>query len=381
MKQNNMLLKNALCYIDGAFFKKDIFVINGKIADFKPGCCGFDTPEVVDCGGAYVLPGFIDIHTHGANGADVNSASVKDFENISSFFASKGTTSYLASVLTDSEEKTLHILSNIASFMVSQSNGAALLGAHLEGPFLSPVKKGAMPAQYLKTADLDLFERYYDTGAVKYITVAPEVEGVLPFIESVSEKAVVAIGHSAADYQTSLQAVQKGAAVSTHTFNAMQGIDRTEPSILGACIDTDIYNEIIADGRHVHPANIRMLYRLKGNKRVVAITDSIEATGLPDGAYRLGANDVTLAGADAFITGTSIRAGSVLTMDNALKNLMRFLDIPLEEAVPMLTENPADLLHLNKGYIRIGYDADFVLMDKDYKILKTIVGGRVVYSA
>ena len=110
----NMLLKNALCYIDGTFFKKDIFVINGKIADFKPGCYGFDTPEVVDCGGAYVLPGFIDIHTHGANGVDVNSASVKDFENISSFFASKGTTSYLASVLTDSEEKTLHILSNIA---------------------------------------------------------------------------------------------------------------------------------------------------------------------------------------------------------------------------------------------------------------------------
>ena len=381
MKQNNMLLKNALCYIDGAFFKKDIFVINGKIADFKPGCCGFDTPEVVDCGGAYVLPGFIDIHTHGANGADVNSATKEDFTKIASFFASKGTTAFLASVLTDSEENTLNILSNITHYMISGESGAALLGAHLEGPFLSPAKKGAMPEHYLKPADTRLFDTYFNTGAVKYITVAPEVAGALPLIEYAANKTVVAIGHSAADYNTALQAVNNAAAASTHTFNAMQAVDRTEPNILGACFDTDIYNEIIVDGRHVHPANIRMLYRLKGNKRVIAITDSIEATGLPDGAYHLGANDVTLAGADAFITGTSIRAGSVLTMDNALKNLMRFLDIPLEEAVPMLTENPADLLHLNKGYIRIGYDADFVLMGKDYTVLKTIVGGRVVYSA
>lgn len=381
MKQNNMLLKNALCYIDGAFFKKDIFVINGKIADFKSGCCGFDTPEVVDCDGAYVLPGFIDIHTHGANGADVNSATEEDFAKIASFFASKGTTAFLASVLTDSEENTLNILSNITRYMISGESGAALLGAHLEGPFLSPAKKGAMPEQYLRSADQALFERYFSTGAVKYITVAPEVAGALPLIEYASKRLTVAIGHSAADYNTALQAVKNGAMVSTHTFNAMQGIDRIEPNILGACFDTDIYNEIIADGRHVHPANIRMLYRLKGNKRVIAITDSIEATGLPDGAYHLGANDVTLAGADAFITGTSIRAGSVLTMDNALKNLMRFLDIPLEEVVPMLTENPADLLHLNKGYIRIGYDADFVLMGKDYTVLKTIVGGNVVYTA
>ncbi len=381
MNQNNMLLKNALCFIDGAFFKKDIFVLNGKIADFKKSCCGFDNLEVIDCHGAFLLPGFIDIHTHGANGVDVNRATTDDFEKISSFFASKGTTAFLASVLTDSEENTLHILSNIARYMISGVSGAALLGAHLEGPFLSPAKKGAMPEQYLRSADKALFERYFNTGAVKYITVAPEVEGVQSLIQYASKKVTVAIGHSAADYNTALQAVKNGAMVSTHTFNAMQGIDRTEPSILGACIDTDIYNEIIADGRHVHPANIRMLYRLKGNKRVIAITDSIEATGLPDGAYHLGANDVTLSGADAFIAGTNIRAGSVLTVNNALKNLMRFLDISLEEAVPMLTENPADVLHLNKGYIRIGYDADFVLMGKDYTVLKTIVGGRVVYSA
>ena len=367
-----LLIKNASAFIDGKFVKTDIFVKDGVISSFqKPESACAE----IDLGGAYLVPGFIDIHTHGGVGADVNSADDESFNKLSRFFASKGTTSFLASILTDSEENTLSVLSRIGTFMDSDYEGAQLLGAHLEGPFLSPAKKGAMPEQYLKTGDSKLLEKYLKTGVVKYITVAPEVKGVSELIEKFKGELPFALGHSAADYETAKKAIKSGAAASTHTFNAMQGIDRTEPYILGVVLEADVYNELIADGYHVHPANMRMLYKLKGNK-IIAITDSIEAAGMPDGEYKLGANSVRVANGEAFLSGTKTRAGSVLTMDNALKNLIKYLGITLEEAVPMLTENPADLLGFKKGYIKPGYDADFTIMDKDLNVINTIIKGK-----
>ena len=380
MHTQKVLLKNANCYINGSFKMGDILAVNGKIADFQACCCDFGDTQVIDCEGQYLVPGFIDIHTHGAFGADVNAADEEGFARMADFYASKGTTAFLASVLTDSEENTLRILNTIALYKSRGYGGAALLGAHLEGPFLSCKKKGAMPEQYLKSGEIELFERYYQSGVVKYITVAPEIEGGTALIRYAARKLPVAIGHSAASYETALAAIKSGAKASTHTFNAMEGIDRCEPHILGACLESEIYNEIIADGRHVHPANIRLLYRLKGTHKLIAITDSIEATGLADGNYSLGENRVTLQGEDAFLTGTTVRAGSVLTMDKALKNLCAFLDIPLQSALPMLTENPAQLLGLNKGFLRIGFDADLVLLDSAFNVVKTVVGGKVVYT-
>ena len=313
--------------MDGAFVKKDVLVLNGKIVGFEKGCCVFDDVKEYDCDGCYLVPGFIDIHTHGACGVDVNRAKAPDFEKLAAFYASKGTTSFFASVLSDSVDNTLRILDEIARFTMIQNSGAQLLGAHLEGPFLSKEKKGA------------------------------------------------------ADYDTTVKAIEGGTKIATHTFNGMRGLDRVEPAILGAVLEEDIYTEVIADGRHVHPANVHLLYRLKGNKRIIAITDSIEAAGLADGQYHLGDNSVTLQGEDAFISGTDTRAGSVLSMDKALHNMMRFLNIPLETALPMFTENPADVFKLNKGYMRIGYDADLLVLDKNYTLLHTFVGGKAVFSA
>ncbi|MBR0414239.1 MAG: N-acetylglucosamine-6-phosphate deacetylase [Clostridia bacterium] len=376
---NQLLIKNANCYIDGAFVKKDLFVIDGKIADFKKACCTFIDCEEVDYSGLCVVPGFIDIHTHGAAGCDVNAAGLEDFETISAFFAKKGVTSYFASILTDSPENTRSILDTIARYKATPHSGAQLLGAHLEGPFLSHAKKGAMPAEYLKEADLKLFESYAESGVVKYITIAPEANGACNLIESIASRVPVAIGHSAATYEQSIMAIASGARVSTHTFNAMEGIDRVEPHILGAALESEIYNEIIADDAHVHPANIRLLYRLKGNQKIIAITDSIAAAGMPDGTYRLGANEVDLQGLNCFVKGTKTRAGSALTMEAALKNLMKFLDISLEEALPMVSQNAADLFGFNKGYIRIGYDADFTVLDKDFNVVHTIIDGVVQF--
>lgn len=370
------LFKNALVYLEGEFVNTPVLVENGKISSLSEPCCSFENIELIDLESSYLLPGFIDIHTHGGFGVDVNNASVEGFEILSKFFASKGTTSYLASVLTDSRQKTLKILESVSEAMRSGITGANLLGAHLEGPFLSKEKKGAMPEEYLKPANKELFDEYFQSGVVKYITIAPETEGALDLIKAISPSLSVALGHSNADFSTAMKAIELGAKASTHTFNAMRQLDRVEPGILGAVMASDIFNEIIADGRHVHPENVKMLYKLKGNKKLVAITDSIEAAGMPDGEYKLGINDVVLKGSDAFLKGTSSRAGSVLTMDNALKNLMEFLDISLEEAIPMLTQNPADLLGLNKGYIRIGYDADFTVLDKELNVVGTVIGGR-----
>ena len=370
------LFKNALVYLEGEFVNTPVLVENGKISSFSEPCCSFENIELIDLESSYLLPGFIDIHTHGGFGVDVNNASVEGFEILSKFFASKGTTSYLASVLTDSRQKTLKILESVSEAMRSGITGANLLGAHLEGPFLSKEKKGAMPEEYLKPANKELFDEYFQSGVVKYITIAPETEGALDLIKAISPSLSVALGHSNADFSTAMKAIELGAKASTHTFNAMRQLDRVEPGILGAVLTSDVFNEIIADGRHVHPENVKMLYKLKGNKKLIAITDSIEAAGMPDGEYKLGINDVVLKGSDAFLKGTSSRAGSVLTMDNALKNLMAFLDISLEEAIPMLTQNPADLLGLNKGYIRIGYDADFTVLDKELNVVGTVIGGR-----
>lgn len=371
----NIYLKNGSVYIDGKFRRINITVKGGKIIAL--GEENTDDFKEIDCAGKYVCAGFIDIHSHGANGVDVNSAKCEDFSKIACFFASKGTTSFLASVLTDSEDNTEKILGNIKAYQSAEHDGAELLGAHLEGPFLSAEKKGAMPEKLLRTADSSLLEKYLETDCVKYITVAPEVVGNLELIKNFSHRLRFAIGHSAADYDTALKAVENGAVSSTHTFNGMLGIDRLQPNILGAAMDSDIFNEIISDGVHVHPANIRMLYKLKGNRRVIAITDSIMATGLKDGAYSLGCRSVTVRGADAMITGTDTRAGSVLTMNVAFKNLMNFLGESAENVLPMLSENPADLLGITKGYIKVGYDADFTILNPYFDVVSTIVGGKV----
>ena len=371
-----LLLKNALAFIEGAFQKTDIFVVDGKITAFAAPCCCFENVTVLDCEGKYLLPGFIDIHTHGAVGIDVNAADEADFEKISAFFASKGVTAYLASVLTDSEKNTLRVLDTISGYCLGQKSGAKLLGAHLEGPFLSVERKGAMPEEYLKNADEKLFARYFQSGAVRYITIAPEVSGALQLIKAISSKLPVALGHSEADYETAKAAIALGARASTHTFNAMRGIDRVEPAILGAVLEGDVYNEIICDGFHVHPANIRLLYRLKGKEKMIAVTDSIQATGMPDGVYKLGKNDVSVQAGEAFLNGTATRAGSVLTADAALRNMVEFLGVGLEKVIPMFTQNPAMLLGLNKGFIRIGYDADFVLLNQQLQVERTIVAGK-----
>ena len=306
---------------------------------------------------------------------------------ISSFFASQGTTGWIASIVTDTEENTLWCIEQLKAAINEPNNGingARLLGTHLEGPFLNPQYRGSMAEHLLRKADSILFKKYYDAaeGTIKFVTVSPEVEEVPELIKEMRKLGiVVAIGHSGADYDTSMTAIKNGASCVTHIFNGMKPMHHHSPEIAGVALESDIYCEAICDGRHLHPGIVRLILKTKGLNRVVAVTDSITATGLPDGEYYLGVNKVRVTDGDARLDSDGTRAGSTLTMIKALQNLVKFTGRGLEDLIPLLTINPASVVKINdrKGSISVGKDADIVLLDNDLNIDTTIVGGNIVY--
>ena len=285
----DLLLKNAQVYRDHHFAPADLLIRDGRIEAVGPGLTA-EAP-VLDAGGRRCVPGFLDVHTHGAGHVDANAATPEDVRRWAAFNARHGTTGFLTSILTDTEEQTARAIGNITRAMdEGPTGGAAVLGIHLEGPFLSPQYKGAMPESLLRKGDAGWVRRCQQQagGRIRYITVAPEVEGVPELIRALHDEIPIAIGHSGADYATARQAIADGARACTHTFNGMRLFHQHEPAIMGAVLASpDVYCEAICDGRHLHPGTVEMLLRCKGLDRVVAITDSIQAAGLPDGNYKL----------------------------------------------------------------------------------------------
>ena len=376
-----LLFTNGRVYRDGQFRREDVLAEDGKrsFPGVPPEGC-----RVVDLKGAMLVPGFLDLHTHGGDNVDVNAATAEDFAQISRFFARNGTTGWLCSILTDTEEQTMWSIGQAREAMAAPIAGARLLGIHLEGPFLSPEYKGAMPEHLLRKGDAALFRRYQQAagGTVRYLTVAPEVEGVVDMIREISGEVAVAIGHSGADYETAIRAIDAGARACTHTFNAMGLFHQHRPSIMGAVLERPVYCEAICDGRHLHPGTVRMLLACKGWDRVAAVTDSIQAAGLPDGRYKLGVNDVVVEDGDAKLASNGVRAGSTLTTGQALKNLAAFTGQPVERVLPLLTLNPARLIGMEerKGSIAPGKDADLVVLDDQLNVKQTYVSGVCVYA-
>ena len=374
---------NGKVYLDGVFQEKTIGIESGYIHVLPLGQRPEDGAKVYDAAGKKVVPGFIDVHSHGAVGVDVNAATAEELEKIGHFMATQGTTSWLCSVLTDTKEQTLWCIDEFKKHKEMEGNGANLLGIHLEGPFLAKEFKGAMPEHLLRDADVELLKEYQDAaeGNIRYLTVSPEIDGIVDAIPLIKELGiVVAIGHSGADYDTSMKAIENGAASCTHIFNAMKLLHQHFPALMGAALESDIYCEAICDGRHLHPGVVRLLIKTKGIDRVVAITDSIMAAGLPDGNYKLGVNDVVVVDGDAKLASNGVRAGSTLTTGQALKNIMAFTGRPLEEVLKLLTENPAKLIGVfdKKGSIAEGKDADLVVLDEENNVTDTFVMGKQI---
>lgn len=382
---NKTLFYNGFIYVNHSFQPLQVLTENGRIlrvGEWIP------SPEAkrVDLRGFRLAPGFLDIHTHGAAGVDVNSADSDGYEKICRFMASQGTTGWLGSILTDTREQTLACIEEYKTWKKGTHRGARMLGLHLEGPFLSPEYKGAMPEQLLQKNNIPLVEEYQQAaqGDIRYITVSPEVEGMVEAIPKLKALGIqVAIGHSGADYETAMAAIKQGAMASTHTGNAMKLLHQHFPAIWGAVLeDNQVYCEVICDGRHLHPGTLRLILKTKGLDRVVAVTDSIMAAGLPDGRYKLGVNDVEVAEGDAKLVDGGSRAGSTLTTGRAFVNLIAFTGKDPEEILPLLTENPAKLIGIDNryGFIREGAEADFVLLDEENLVAATFVKGRQVYA-
>lgn len=379
------LLKGGTVYRDHRFVAADILTEDGMIRQIGSNLEA-DGAEVFDVSGYRIVPGFLDVHTHGAVGVDVNAAEPEDIEKVCRFQASQGTTGWLGSVLTDTREQTLWCIEQFKQWEKLEHQGAELLGIHLEGPFLSPDYKGAMPEHLLQKPNLELLKEYQKAaeGRIRYITVSPELDGMVDFIAEIGKLGIVtAIGHSGADYETTQAAIANGAEGATHTGNAMKLLHQHFPAIWGAVLENDrVFCEIICDGRHLHPGTVRLIIKTKGLDRVVAITDSIMAAGLPDGKYKLGVNDVVVVDGDAQLANGGSRAGSTLTTGQALKNLLKFTGRPLEEIIPMLTENPAKLIRVSDrvGYIEPGREANLVALDEECNVCRTYVKGMLVYE-
>ncbi len=385
MNNTTWLIRGGtVCTPDG-MQTADVLVEDGRITAVGEGLTAAGA-QAVDAAGLLVMPGFLDIHTHGAVGVDMNGADKEGLAKVSAFFASQGVTGFLPTLLTDSHEALLQYVHTIGMAAPEITEGAAVLGIHLEGPYLCAEYKGAMPEHLLQTPDFSKFMQYQKAsgGRIRRMTVSPEVEGVEHFIpKAVASGVSISIGHSGADYDTAWRCIRCGAASATHTFNAMKLLHQHFPAISGAVLESDIYAEAICDGIHLHPGTVRILLKAKGEERVIAITDSIMAAGLGDGRFKLGVNDVIVKNGDAVLADGGSRAGSTLTMSRAFANLRRFTGLPPYRLAKLLSANPADLLGLGdrKGRLLPGYDADITLISDEGAVAATFVEGRRVYTA
>ena len=339
--------------------------------------------RVLNVGGATVLPGFVDVHVHGAVGHEVMDGDASGLRAMSAFFATHGVTSFLPTTWTAPAEETLQALGSVAEVTETVLPGAAVLGAHMEGPYLSSHRCGAQDPRFVRSPDLAEVERFLETGAVRLMTVAPELPGARELVELCVDRGVgVSIGHTEASYAQVAEAVSWGARQVTHTFNAMPSLHHRRPGPVGAAMVLPaLLAELIADNHHVHPVVLAAFLRAKGANGVILVTDALRPTGLDGGESVIGGRRATVDhGVVRLDDGTM--AGSVLTMDVALANLMRASGVPLEELWPTASRNGAIAAGVGsrKGLIAAGMDADLVVVGPDVDVLMTIVGGRVVHS-
>jgi len=340
--------------------------------------------ELVDFGDAILAPGFFDIHIHGGAGLDVMRADPGDLPRLGKFLSSHGVTSYFPTTVAAPLDTTYKALERLADAIEAPANGdgaqARPLGIHLEGPFLSHKRRGVHPPEYLVTPTVDVFNRMWQAarGHVCMLTIAPEIPGALEVIaEAAGRKVLVSIGHSDAEMPIAKEAVKAGANHATHTFNAMRPLDHRAPGIIGEVLSDDhITADLIADGIHVSPEVVKVFLQAKGRERAVLITDAISATGMPEGRYQLGPIQVDVK--DGKCTANGSLAGSVLTMDRAVRNVTKFSNWTLRDAVRAATLNPAQAVGMSakQGSLAPGSNADFIVMNPAGEVLKTIVAGR-----
>ncbi|HHU50383.1 MAG TPA: N-acetylglucosamine-6-phosphate deacetylase [Firmicutes bacterium] len=391
----NRLVTNCRIITPGRILDDHCLEITGKVISriLSPGeAVAKDYDEVLDCMGAYVAPGFIDLHNHGNSGFDVMDATLEALAEMAAFHLRNGVTGFLGTTMSKPTAEVRKAIMNMAVYAENQNQRiggeprSELLGIYLEGPYLSPKRKGAQAEEYLKAPDLQELQDFLTVtrGYLKVVALAPERIGAPEAIAYLkSQGIVVAAGHTDATYEQTVAAVEAGVTDAVHLFNGMRGFGHREPGPPGALLlDQRVICELICDGIHLHPAAVEMAVRLKGTAGIILISDAMRATGLGDGCFDLGGQQVIVSGGIARLRNGDL-AGSTLTLDRAIYNMMRMAKIPLHEAVQMATLNPARLIGVaeRKGSIEPGKDADLVVCDAEIRIKHVIKAGRIVFSA
>jgi N-acetylglucosamine-6-phosphate deacetylase len=335
--------------------------------------------------GSIMIPGMIDIHIHGASGADVMDGTEDALSVMAKALPAEGTTSFLATTMT---ENPLHIeeaLAQTASFIEKQKPGSAeIVGIHLEGPFISPKRAGAQPKGFIKSPNIDLFKQWHEraNSHIRLVTLAPEMEGGLDLASYLSSNGIIAsIGHSDSTFEEVKEGIESGISHVTHLFNGMRGMHHRDPGVAGAAlIQKELNVEMIVDGVHASPEMIHLAYHSTGPERTVLITDSMRAKGLGDGTYTLGGQQVTVKNGRAYLEDGTL-AGSILSMNDAVKNMMKFTNCSIADIVKMTSVNAAKELNIydKKGSLSKGKDADITVITEDYNVYMTFCRGELAY--
>ena len=412
-----MLIRNALVYTDDhRFEKRDLRTVGKRIAGSEADRIAGSpeaplkenraaAEEVIDAEGLYALPGLVDIHLHGAAGFDLFDADPASIRRIAEFEAENGITAFCPAAMTCGEEKLKEILDAAAEYGRTAETAASLLGVRLEGPFLSPKKAGAQDPKYIRRGDTAFFREIQERcgGMIRVLDTAPEEPGNLEMIRELSKEVRISVAHTAADYDTAVEAFRAGARQLTHLYNAMPGIHHRAPGPVIAALDLNagaaasqdqnagVSAELIADGIHIHPAMVRFTFRNFGPGNMILISDSMRACGLPAGQYELGGQAVTVLEEPADVSGSTKKkavltdhpetlAGSVATLYDCLRCAVLEMGIPLPDAVRAASENPARALGVygDYGTLSAGAFADIILADKDLNLRAVILKGKKI---
>ncbi len=378
--------RNAIVYVEGKGLVKRTVCFDKKIekisvfADKK--AQAIEIPE-----NAIVLPGFVDQHIHGAGGSDGMDGTTKDISVIADTVAAEGTTSFCVTTMTQSPENITKAMEAVKAYRAEErTDGARVIGVHLEGPFIAAAHKGAQPLEYVKNPDIAAFDAYNEASgnAIRIVTLAPETEGADALIEHLSKNGIVAsVGHTGAKVADIEKAISKGVHNVTHTYNAQSALHHREIGTVGSAMLFDELNcELIADTIHVSVPAMRLLAKNKPDDKLTLVTDAMRAKGLPDGVSELGGQTVYVQNGEARLEDGTL-AGSVLRMNRAVQNLTEKVGVPFLKAVDCATINPAKNLGMDDriGSIKVGKNADFTVLNDKFDVILTVRDGNVIYKA
>lgn len=377
-----MLLKNCNIIFLDKIEKGSLLIENGIIKEINPS--ETNDSNSIDCNGLYVSPGFVDVHIHGAGGYDTMDGTFEAINEISKTICKYGTTSFTPTTMTMSANDILKSMTSIKKAKLEGTDGAIVLGAHLEGPFISPSAIGAQNPNFLIAPSFENFKSMTGDAmdSVVSITMAPEVAGAKELASQLTDMGIrCSIGHTKATYEEAIEGIKCGFCHSTHLFNAMTGFTHREPGVVGATFESDITTETISDGIHISYPSLRIAYKQKGIDKTLLVTDAMCACGMPDGTYALGGQPVTVKNGAARLENGAL-AGSVLTLNKAVKNILDNSEYKLYEIIKMASYNGAKFCKVDdkKGQIKENFDADLVIFDENIDVKMTIVGGKIVYN-